>query len=83
MADDRCRPIRCDLRRRSRRRVVGAYPRLQIKFTVPSGSNCSGRFGRTIDVGVASIVGLEKNVRLVAEPLPRRASILHAGLVTG
>jgi DNA-binding transcriptional LysR family regulator len=52
-------------------RVVGAYPRLQIKFTVAEPEQIAQDVlaGR-IDVGVASIVGLEKDVRLVAEPLP-------------
>jgi DNA-binding transcriptional LysR family regulator len=52
-------------------RVVGAYPRLQIKFTVAEPEQVAQDVlaGR-IDVGVASVVGLENDVRLVAEPLP-------------
>ena len=52
-------------------RVVSAHPRLQIKFTVAEPEQVAQDVlaGR-IDVGVASTVGLEGDVRLVAEPLP-------------
>jgi DNA-binding transcriptional LysR family regulator len=52
-------------------RVVRAHPRLQIRFTVTDPEQVvqdvlAGR----IDVGVASIVGLEADVRLGVESLP-------------
>ncbi len=52
-------------------RVVSAHPRLQIKFTVAEPEQVAEDVlaGR-IDVGVASTVGLEGDVRLVAESLP-------------
>lgn len=52
-------------------RVVGAHPRLRIKFTVAEAEQVTEDVlaGR-IDVGVASTVGLEGDARLVAEPLP-------------
>jgi len=52
-------------------RVVGAHPRLQIKFTVVEPEQVAEDVlaGR-IDVGVASTVGLESDARLAAEPLP-------------
>jgi len=52
-------------------RVVGTHPRLQIRFTVvdPEQVVQDVLAGR-IDVGVASIVGLETDVRLGVESLP-------------
>jgi len=52
-------------------RVVSAHPRLQIKFTVAEPEQVlEDVLAGHIDVGVASIVGLERDVRLVAESLP-------------
>jgi DNA-binding transcriptional LysR family regulator len=52
-------------------RVVRAHPRLRIRFTVadPDQVVQDALAGR-IDVGVASTVDLESDVRLVVEPLP-------------
>jgi DNA-binding transcriptional LysR family regulator len=52
-------------------RVIGAHPRLQIKFSVAEPEQVAQDVlaGR-IDVGVASTVGLEGDVRLVTEALP-------------
>jgi DNA-binding transcriptional LysR family regulator len=52
-------------------RVIGVHPRLQIKFSVAEPEQVAHDVlaGR-IDVGVASTVGLEGDVRLVTEPLP-------------
>lgn len=52
-------------------RVVSAHPRLQIKFTVAEPEQgLQDVLAGHIDVGVASTVGLERDVRLVAESLP-------------
>jgi len=52
-------------------RVIGAHPRLQIKFTVAEPEQVAQDvLAGHIDVGVASVVGLERDIRLVAEPLP-------------
>lgn len=52
-------------------RVVSAHPRLQIKFTVAEPEQVlQDVLAGHIDVGVASTVGLERDVRLVAESLP-------------
>ncbi len=52
-------------------RVVGAYPRLRIKFAVAEAEQVTEDvLAGCIDVGVASTVGLEGDARLVAEPLP-------------
>jgi DNA-binding transcriptional LysR family regulator len=52
-------------------RVIGAHPRLQIKFTVAEPEQVAQDvLAGHVDVGVASVVGLERDIRLVAEPLP-------------
>jgi DNA-binding transcriptional LysR family regulator len=52
-------------------RVVSAHPRLQIKFTVAEPEQVAQDvLDGHVDVGVASIVGLEGDIRLVAESLP-------------